>query len=253
MARIEIGDIMKLIINADDFGFCRSINYGIVDAHSMGILSSTTLMVTMPGAAHAAELMQEYPNLGVGLHLNFALGKPLTSGKSLVDQSGNMMKPSQLSSNYQYDYDDVYAEINAQYEAFVRLTAQKPTHMDTHLFTSEKIDVIKKACIAFATEKNIPMRAEQINNYPRVKFESHHNYGVPAKLDYIYDYLDEILNAPYVELMVHPGYVEDYLLKISSYAIQRTEEVAFLIDSKNRDLLKQKGVEIISYAQLSKK
>ena len=38
---------MKLIVNADDFGLTRSVNYGILDAHLNGIVTSTTLMVTM--------------------------------------------------------------------------------------------------------------------------------------------------------------------------------------------------------------
>ena len=38
-----------LVVNADDFGFTRDVNAGIVEAHHQGILSSTTLMA--PGAA----------------------------------------------------------------------------------------------------------------------------------------------------------------------------------------------------------
>lgn len=47
---------MKLIMNADDFGFTRAINYGIFDAHNLGVLTSTTLMVTMPAFEHAVDL-----------------------------------------------------------------------------------------------------------------------------------------------------------------------------------------------------
>ena len=39
----------KLVVNADDFGFTRDVNRGIVEAHREGILTATTLMAT--GAA----------------------------------------------------------------------------------------------------------------------------------------------------------------------------------------------------------
>ena len=34
----------RLIVNADDFGFTRDVNAGIVEAHTHGILTATTLM-----------------------------------------------------------------------------------------------------------------------------------------------------------------------------------------------------------------
>lgn len=43
----------KLIINADDFGYSRGVNYGIIDAYKLGILTSATFMTNMPGARHS--------------------------------------------------------------------------------------------------------------------------------------------------------------------------------------------------------
>lgn len=50
---------MKLIINADDFGRTRGINYGIVEAIKNGVLSSTTIMMNMPYAEHAINLAKK--------------------------------------------------------------------------------------------------------------------------------------------------------------------------------------------------
>ena len=41
---------MKMIINADDFGYSGGINYGIFEAYKNGVLTSATLMTGMPGA-----------------------------------------------------------------------------------------------------------------------------------------------------------------------------------------------------------
>ena len=50
---------LRLIINADDFGRTRGINYGIVECMKKGILTSTTIMMTMPYAEHAIELAKK--------------------------------------------------------------------------------------------------------------------------------------------------------------------------------------------------
>ncbi|MEH7013290.1 ChbG/HpnK family deacetylase, partial [Neobacillus niacini] len=40
--------MITLIVNADDFGFSRGVNYGIIDAHKYGIVNSATVMMNMP-------------------------------------------------------------------------------------------------------------------------------------------------------------------------------------------------------------
>ena len=58
------------IVNADDFGADIGINRGIAEAHTSGIVTSTSLMVNMPGTEDAVELSRKLPGLGVGLHVN---------------------------------------------------------------------------------------------------------------------------------------------------------------------------------------
>ena len=71
------GMTTKLIVNADDFGFSAGVTDGIIHAHEAGILTSTTLMTTMPDARRAIELARRTPTLGVGIHLCLTQGTPL--------------------------------------------------------------------------------------------------------------------------------------------------------------------------------
>ena len=50
---------MKLIVNADDYGMSRGVNLGIIEAHKNGIVTSTTLMVTMPEVEQALLLARD--------------------------------------------------------------------------------------------------------------------------------------------------------------------------------------------------
>lgn len=64
----------RLIVNADDFGFCEGVNRAVKQAHTGGILTSTTTMAGMPAAAQAIESACQMPDLGVGVHLNLTEG-----------------------------------------------------------------------------------------------------------------------------------------------------------------------------------
>jgi len=60
---------MKLIINADDFGYSPGQNLGIIKAHANGIVTSTTCLANAPYLDNALFLAKSYPNLGGKLEL----------------------------------------------------------------------------------------------------------------------------------------------------------------------------------------
>ncbi|MFV0396086.1 MAG: ChbG/HpnK family deacetylase, partial [Coprobacillaceae bacterium] len=61
---------MRLIINADDFGYSTGQNLGIIEGYKHGCITSTTLLTTMPGTNQAIHLAKENPDLDVGIHLS---------------------------------------------------------------------------------------------------------------------------------------------------------------------------------------
>jgi len=74
----------RLIVNADDFGFTRDVNLGIVEAHRDGILTATTLMANGGAFEDAVRLARENPTLDIGAHLVLVGGKSLAvPGKAL--------------------------------------------------------------------------------------------------------------------------------------------------------------------------
>ena len=61
--------MIQLIVNADDFGWTRDVNEGIVYAHRNGILTATTMMAGGSEFEHAVKLARETPSLDVVLAL----------------------------------------------------------------------------------------------------------------------------------------------------------------------------------------
>ena len=66
----------KIIINADDFGWCCERDKGILELFEKGCITSTTVLINGPNAINA---LKEAKRIGlpVGLHLNLTEGMPV--------------------------------------------------------------------------------------------------------------------------------------------------------------------------------
>lgn len=67
-----------LVVTADDLGYSEPVDRAILAAHRGGIVRSTSLLVTGPRAAEAAELARAEPGLEVGLHIDLVEGSPVS-------------------------------------------------------------------------------------------------------------------------------------------------------------------------------
>jgi hopanoid biosynthesis associated protein HpnK len=72
-----------LIVNADDFGYTSGINRAIVETHSRGIVTSTTLMANGPAFFEAAQVAKTLPKLSVGCHVVLTDGEPVLNATQL--------------------------------------------------------------------------------------------------------------------------------------------------------------------------
>ena len=243
---------MKLIVNADDFGLSRGINYGIIDAHILGILTSTTLMITMEAADHAIELSRQFPKLGIGLHLNMTLGKPLTKAKTIVKEDGVFYKPKEEPNEAIFDEHEIYLEFRAQYDLFVLKMGKKPTHLDSHLYAHQKYKKAENAVLKLALEENIPVR-DLATNFHKVKFLDWFKVknGVDQDLEEILPKrFEEMRGYDVCELMVHPAYVDYFITTQSSYNQPRNKELSVLISQEIKELIKINQIELIHFGEL---
>src|SRR3989338_5202006 len=95
MNEIKSSKRKKLIVVADDYGYCAKRNVGIEKGIREGIISKSALMVNMPAAQSGAERMkalrlesgQSLDEI-IGIHLNLTEGLPITPShlvSSLLD------------------------------------------------------------------------------------------------------------------------------------------------------------------------
>jgi len=73
--------LIKLFVNADDFGASESINKAIAECFTNKFITATTLMVNMPFCDGAVQISRASGFFDcVGLHLNISTGYPLSEG-----------------------------------------------------------------------------------------------------------------------------------------------------------------------------
>jgi chitin disaccharide deacetylase len=119
--------VRSLAVNADDFGFTRDVNQGIVEAHLQGILTSTTLMAS-PGPhkkdafEDAVRLAKHHPTLDIGCHLVLVGDAPYPPTVAKLIQA--------LALKRIRIYDELAAQVRRILDAGLRLT-----HLDTHKHT----------------------------------------------------------------------------------------------------------------------
>ena len=119
----------QLVVNADDFGFTRDVNQGIIEAHQRGILTATTLMANGEAFDDALRLAGENPGLDIGAHL-VLIGGRMVSAVDTRLPAGIPQLLAAIAARRMRIYDELAAQVRRILDAGIRLT-----HLDTHKHT----------------------------------------------------------------------------------------------------------------------
>ncbi|HBO23295.1 MAG TPA: chitin disaccharide deacetylase [Providencia sp.] len=247
-----------LIVNADDFGLCQAVNYGIIESHRNGIVHSTSAMVNMPGIFHAAKLSHEYPTLAVGMHFVLTAGTPLSSIPSLT-REGMLGKWLWEIDSSELALGEIEQELHRQYDYFVQVFGRKPSHIDSHHHV-HMLAGIFPIVVNFAQEKGIALRVDRQleKNWPPMSYSvtstdyfSSDFYGDEITESLFLKILDESKQRgdSSIEVMSHPAYIDNALLK-SNYAYQRLIELDVLTSAALKAQILERGFKLGSYLDL---
>ena len=247
----------KLLVRADDLGYSEAFNYGLARAVKSGIVRSVGVMPNMEWAEHGVRLL-DGTDVTFTLHANICQGKPLTDPKqipSLVDENG-IFKDKSLYREAKEDFvvlEEVVMEVEAQYLKLVELTGRKPYMVEAHAVPSNNFN---KALAIVAEKYGVeslkfePGRGPKIANTV-LKFSM--DSGNP---DYNpFESLKKAALQPMAEdeaclMVLHPGFVDEYVLTTSYITTQRAMEVAMAINPEVPKWCQENGVQLLTYADL---
>jgi len=137
--------VQRVVIHADDVGFCHGANRAFVELSKLGAITSGSVMVPCPWFTEIAQIaatdaVSNAPSLDVGVHLTLTSehagyrwgpvsNPPSTAG--LTDSSGNLW-PSVADVRKHAVPDAVEAEWRAQLERALAAGIDV-THLDAHM------------------------------------------------------------------------------------------------------------------------
>jgi hopanoid biosynthesis associated protein HpnK len=149
----------RLIVNADDFGFTSGVNRAIVEAHTQGLVTSSTLMANGPAFAEASQLAKTLPRLSAGCHIVLIDGEPVLGAEqlpSLITRTAaprfrdGLMTFAALAIANRINADEILVEARAQIRK-IQATGIVVSHFDTHKHTHLFPTVLKPLLQAAAT------------------------------------------------------------------------------------------------------
>ena len=251
----------QLLVRADDLGFSRGVNYGIADAVDSGIIRSVGLMPNMPDAEHGVRLLAG-KDICFGLHTNICVGRPLTPAAripSLCGENGDFKTSKEYRAAYQAGTDfvvleEVVEEIEAQYQRFVALTGREPGYFEGHAVASDNffkgLEIVAKRHNAPYLPVDLASPVDFCGHKLRFVMEpglpNYHPFETMKKA--VMDTPEDAIPM----LVYHPGYLDAYLMGVSSLTLPRTWEVETVRDPNTMEWLQEQDVQLITYDDLNR-
>jgi len=227
-----------LIIHADDLGLSNSVNQASFDALNNQYVNSASVMIPAPNSAEVADYFKENPNIDLGLHLTFTSEwkdykwhgiSQKDSIPSLINNNGNFYeKKKEIIKNS--NPEDIRKELQAQIDYAISIGI-KPTHLDSHegvLFFSPEFF---KIYLEVSEKNRLPVFVPKLlaphfnNNFPQPKnlvvvkmYMADKNISFEDWPEY-YDSILNNLNSGLNEIIVHLGYDNNEMKKITSNRI----------------------------------
>jgi predicted glycoside hydrolase/deacetylase ChbG (UPF0249 family) len=261
--------VKRLVVNADDFGFTRDVNLGIIEAHCRGILTATTLMATGEAFEHAVTLARQHPTLDVGCHLVLVGAPPLPRTVLELTRA--------LAAGRIKVFDELIAQVRRILDAGLR-----PTHLDTHKHThllppvldavariSEEYKIpwvrrpfdfpVTPAGVSWAKRATSRALGVVRRRFARVLARhgcrsTDHFAGFQITGRYTASDLARLIRAlpeGSTEFMCHPGFYTDELRAARTRLKEsREEELRALTSPEVRAAVEESGVKLVNYREL---
>ena len=249
----------NLIINADDFGINKAVNYAIMAAMDSSICTDTTFLVNFDESENAARLAISMNRADrVGIHLNLTEGLPLSSKiknePRFCNQEGyfHNKKLKHIVQLSRSEKIAVQEELTSQ----IRLSRKLGipiSHADSHNHVHEEpglglliMNIVKKENVPCLRLANNIGETSFVNKIYRGTYNLILGFKGLTVTEYfgsvsnLNDYTKRIEENAVVELMIHPGRIID-------------NQIMDVYSNENLSLLLPQIVErnkLISYNQL---
>ncbi len=256
----------KLIVRGDDMGYSHSGNLALIKCSKEGIQTSIEIIVPSPWFPEAVKLLNENPNIDVGIHLALTSEwdnvkwRPLSDCPSLRNKDGyfypmvfpNPNYPGQSIKENNWKIEDIEKELRAQIETALK-HLPRISHLSSHMGCTRLSDEVRalerKLAIEYKLDLDLQERGVQSVSYDGPKGTSQ------EKITSVIKMLGKLEKGKTYVFVEHPGFDNDELKAIShigyeNVATDRQGVTDLFTSDAVKAEIKRLGIQLISYKQL---
>lgn len=256
-----------MVVVADDFGLSESTNLGVLKSFQDGIVTELSLMVDAPETGEAIKLITKYNITRVGIHTLLFSFFPLEKGRK-------MSKEDYVRLFREKTETEIRAIAEKELMLFEKLVGYKPTHICPQWGLHGNLKLLD-FIIEYANANNIPVRRPltalsssspdlsdddnyaanimlQRANIRTTNYLFGHMTGSDSQIiknQFLAD-LKNVREGECAEILFHPSFFDETLLKSSSLNYERTRDVAICIDVDFKKDIESLGFEIVDYSKI---
>lgn len=250
----------SLIINADDYGISPAVTAGIAELLAMDCVSGATAMMCTQGSV---EIQREFRDRVItrklGVHLQLSNGRPVLNNLNAAHTNSESGLFRSKDEFYLAQPDQVYEEWCAQIDLFISLYGHRPSHIDSHHGPHQEPELLP-VYVAVANDYGVAARPSGTET-ARLLATANVAHADAVIGDWtcsrrsILDLIkmaSKIASKPTIdtiEVITHPGFVDDDLRSKSSLTDARAGELIELRKLSD-GLLDHAGLSLTSYSPL---
>lgn len=254
----------QLLIRADDIGYSYAVNLGIARSVNEGLVRSAGLMPNMPEAARGWAWVKD-ADIAIGQHSNLCRGAPCADPAlipSLLDGNGQLKSSRAYRAAWAEGrefaaYDELIIEIEAQLARFRAITGKDPDYFEAHAVMSKNLfaaihDVanahgLKEQVMSFDSTQTIVCGSTPVRMVcPDMAAPESYDPWAAIK-----GTVEGMAHDETVVCVLHPGYLDAFILDNSSLTVNRTRNVDMLIDPAVREWLDARpDLRLVDYRDL---
>jgi predicted glycoside hydrolase/deacetylase ChbG (UPF0249 family) len=257
---------IKLIIRGDDIASSHAANIGCIESYQNGIMTSVELMPPCPWFFEAVKMLNENPNLDVGVHLtltsewDYIKWRPITKCPGLTDDAGNFFPMVWKNENYplnssisesNWTIEEVEKELRAQIKLSLKYVPHC-SHISSHMGFASLDKQIQVVVEKLAKEYNLNVNMIGVKRFSG--WDS--NKSIDTRIDKFCENLENLTAGTYL-FVEHPAKDFEEMQPVGhirnwDVAIQREWVTRVFTSDKVKNTIKNKGIKLISYKDYKK-
>lgn len=278
-----------LIVTADDFGVCHSMNEAIKNLFQAGAINSSMMMMTGPWVKEAADYAKTHIHVNVGVHLTLTSSFPTYKWGPVAKSS--VIRP--LVTAEGYFWNDAYevekratanairTELRSQIEMALALGIE-PTHLDSHEGSllglsrgRDFLEIVFELCQEYRLPFKLPVNIvnqsfldQKVRELMAERIESAHQKGILLIDDLIclpyslgpgedYDSIKadmmraiQSVQGGITEVVIHPALNTPEMRAITPHWRKREIEYLLFMDEDILRLLQTEKIQLISWKDI---